>query len=173
MPKHYKSSFQSSSVAQFAGTGVQVTCEGRPYLGAAIGSQEYSKKFIDDKFREWSAEVLLLAKIGESQPHTAYSALTHGLSSQWRYVFRTVPNIAKFLQPLEDVICCILLPAVLGISPPNDTIRSLVALPPCWGGLGVFNLTVQCAHEYSASVDITGPLSQYIVSGPSGHMLFT
>ena len=57
-----KSSFQSSAVAQFAGTGVWVTCEGRPYLGAAIGSQEYSKKFIDDKVREWSAEVLLLAK---------------------------------------------------------------------------------------------------------------
>ena len=57
---------------------------------------------------------------------------------------------------------------MLGISPPNDTIRSLVALPPRWGGLGVFNPTVQCAHEYSASVDITtGPLSQCIVSGQS------
>ena len=35
------------------------------------------------------------------------------------------------------------------------------------GGLGVFNPTVQCAHEYSASVDINGPLSQCIVSGQS------
>ena len=83
-----------------------------------------------------SAEVLLLTKIGESQPHAAYSALIHGLSSRWHYVFHTVPNIAQFLQPLEDVICCTLLPAVLGISPPNDTVCSLVALPPCWGGLG-------------------------------------
>ena len=91
-------SFQSFAVAQFAGTGVWVTCEGRSYLGAAIGSQEYSKKFIDDKVREWSAEVLLLAKIGESQPHAAYSALTHGLSSRWCYVFRTILNIAQFLQ---------------------------------------------------------------------------
>ena len=31
-----KSSFQSPAVAQFAGTGVRVTCEGRPYIGAAI-----------------------------------------------------------------------------------------------------------------------------------------
>ena len=133
-------------------------------LEAAIGSQEYPKKFIDDKVREWSAEVLLLAK---SQPHAAYSTLTHGLSSRWHYVFRTVPNIAQFLQPLEDVICCTLLPAVLGISPPNDTICSLAALPLHWGGLGVFNPTVQCAREYSASVDITGPLSQCIVLGQS------
>ena len=77
--------------------------------------------------------MLLMAKIGESQPHAAYSALTHGLSSRWHYVFCTVPNIAQFLQPLEDLICCTLLPAVLGISPPNDTVCSLVALSPRWG----------------------------------------
>ena len=35
------------------------------------------------------------------------------------------------------------------------------------GGLGVFNPMVQCAYEYSASVDITRPLSQCIVSGQS------
>ena len=90
---------------------------------------------MDDKVREWSAEVLLLAKIGKSQPHAAYSALTHGLSSRWRYVFRTMPNISVLLQPLEDVIRCTFLPAVLGISPPNDAIRSLLALPPRWGGV--------------------------------------
>ena len=72
-----KSSFGAAAAAQFAGTGVNVTVEGRPYLGAAIGTQEYIRKFMGDKIREWSAEVLLLAKIGESQPHAAYSALTH------------------------------------------------------------------------------------------------
>ena len=46
-----------------------------------------------DKVTEWSTEVQLLAKLGESQPHAAYAALTHGLSSRWRYVFCTVPNV--------------------------------------------------------------------------------
>jgi len=50
------------------------------------------------------------------------------------------------------------------ITPPNDTIRDLVALPPCWGGLGIFNPSVQCNQEYSASLDITGPLSRCIGS---------
>ena len=36
-----KSAFQSAAVAQLIGTGVNVTCEGQPYLGAAIGTQEY------------------------------------------------------------------------------------------------------------------------------------
>ena len=60
---------------------MNVTCEGRPYLGAAIGTQVYIRKFMGEKVTEWSAEVQLLAKIGESQPHAAYAALTHGLSS--------------------------------------------------------------------------------------------
>ena len=128
------SSFGAAAAAQFAGTGVNGTVEGRPYLGAAIGTQEYIiRKFMDDKVREWSAEVLLLAKIGENQPHAAYSALTHGLSSRWRYVFRTMPNISVLSQPLEDVIRCTFLLAVLGISPPNDAVHSLLALPPRWG----------------------------------------
>ena len=101
-----KSSFGAAAAAQFVGTCVNVTVEGRPYLGAAISTQEYIRKFMDDKVREWSAEVLLLAKIGESQPYAAYSALTHGLSSRWRYVFRTMPNISVLLQPLEEVIRC-------------------------------------------------------------------
>ena len=63
--------------------------KGWPYLGATIGTQEYTRKFMDDKVTEWSAEVLLLAKIGESQPHAAYSALRHGLCSRWCYVFHT------------------------------------------------------------------------------------
>ena len=36
----------------FAGTCVNVICKGRPYLGAAIGIQEYIRKFMDDKVRE-------------------------------------------------------------------------------------------------------------------------
>ena len=40
-----------------------------------------ARTFTDDKVREWSAEVLLLDKIGKSQPHAAYFVLTPGLSS--------------------------------------------------------------------------------------------
>ena len=113
----------------------------------------------------WSAEVLLLAKIVESQLHAAFSTFIYGLSSRWRFVFCTVPDIAEFLQPLEDVIRCNLFPVLLGISPPNDTLCNLIALPPCWGGLGILNLTTLSAQEYSASVTISEPLSHHIGSG--------
>ena len=70
-------------------------------------------------------------------------------------MFCTMLNIAAFVQPLEDVICCTLLPAVLEITSPNDVVCNFIALPPCWRDLGVFNPTVQCVKEYSASVDTT------------------
>ena len=58
-----------------------------------VGTDRFAKEFIEEKVKEWSAEVLLLAKIAESHPRAAYSALTHGFSSRWRYVFRTLPDI--------------------------------------------------------------------------------
>ena len=56
-----------------------------------------------EKVEGWSADVTRLAKIAQSQPHAAYSAFTKGLSSRWIYVLHTIPDIAKLLQPLEDV----------------------------------------------------------------------
>ena len=80
-------------------------------------------------------------------------------------MFRTVPDIAGFLQPLEDMIHCALLPVLLEISPPNDTLHNLIALPPHWGGLEILNPTTLSAKEYSASPTITKPLSHHIGSG--------
>ena len=59
--------------------GVNISVEGRPYLGATIGTREFTCNYVGAKVSEWSSEVLLLAKIAESQSQAAYSALTHGL----------------------------------------------------------------------------------------------
>ena len=88
---------------------------------------------------------------------------THAWSLQQMVVY--FPDIIDPLQPLEDVIQCTLLPTLLKISPPNDVTCRLIALPPRWGGLGIFVLTVQCELEYTASLDITRPLSSCIGSG--------
>ena len=46
-----------------------VTSEGRPHLGAAIGSKEYVKTFAESKTKEWLSNVKCL---GVTQPHAAY-----------------------------------------------------------------------------------------------------
>jgi len=72
-------------------------------LGATIRIPEFTHNYVDEKVREWSTEILLLAKIAESQPHAAYCALTHGLCSR-HFVAWTIPSVAESFQPLENVI---------------------------------------------------------------------
>ena len=47
----------------FRGSGVNVTSEGRPYLGAAIGTSEYLEKYVSAKVSEWSSCVNNLSSI--------------------------------------------------------------------------------------------------------------
>ena len=85
----------------FASTGVKVTPDGRPYLGAAIGSPDYITSHVETKVAEWEANLCCHAEIA---PHAAFSALTHGLMSKWTYLSRTVPGIGPMLRPLDETI---------------------------------------------------------------------
>ncbi len=77
----------------FAGSGVNITSEGRPYLDAAIGSCECIEEYVNTKVQLWSSSINTLSNIAKSQPHAAYSAITHGLLSKW--TLRTsVPNMS-------------------------------------------------------------------------------
>ena len=59
---------------------------------------------MDEGEREWSSEIFLLAKIAESQLQAAYCVSTHGLSSRWHFVARTIPSVAESFQPLDNVM---------------------------------------------------------------------
>jgi len=51
----------------------------------------------------------------------------------------TIPNIQDFLQPLEDVIHQLFIPALFGRPTCSAMERNLYALPVCLGGLGLVN----------------------------------
>ena len=99
-----KSDCVSTAAKAFDGTNVNVTSEGRPYLGSPLGSDDYTSRFVSEKVLKWATELKLLSTIASTQPHAAYSALTHGLSSKWTYLSRTTPDIGHHLQRLEDII---------------------------------------------------------------------
>ncbi len=44
-------------MSAFSDTQVNITVEGKPHLGAALGSKEYSDMYVNGKVTEWSAEV--------------------------------------------------------------------------------------------------------------------
>ena len=83
-----KEGLQVNAASIFASTGVKVSPNGRPYLGASIGFPDYISSHAQSKVTEWAANLCRLAEIASTQPHTAFSALTHGLMSKWRYLCR-------------------------------------------------------------------------------------
>jgi len=137
----------------FAGTSFHVTTEGRPYLGAPLGSCEFHSTFLQEKVSQWENDIMQLSKFASRKPH----ALTlHGLSSRWTFL-RTVNNLSSFLAPLEKAIHLHLLPK-LCLHPPNDSERAMLALPIRLGGLGIFDPCKSSEDRYHFSVSVTSPL---------------
>ena len=147
----------------FSGSGVNVTQEGRPYLGAAIGSQKYVEEYVNSKVQVWSSSINILSDIAKSQPHAAFSGLTHSLLSKWTYLSRVVPNISHLLAPLDDVLRTKLIPAITGQPPPNDLECDLFALPARHGGLGIQIPSKIADRELQSSQKVTLSLKHHIL----------
>ena len=109
------------------------------------------------KVKNWSLELEQLASIANTQPHAAFSALTHGLASRW------VSNIGHRLQRLEELLRTKFIPSLTGRAAPSDLEREQLALPARLGGLGLLNPSHLSTTEYSASMKITQPLVDHII----------
>ena len=152
----------------FMGSEVNITSQGRPYLGAALGSDEFCEQYIIKKVSQWK-ELVLLAKIATTQPRASFAAFIHGFIHKFTYLARTNPNIGSLLQPLEDTIRSQLIPAWTGKAPPSDLERDLFALPARLGGLGILNPVTLSSKEFHASVSISAPLRNLIESQQMGY----
>ena len=137
-----KEKFEEAQVV-FDGTGVNVTQE---------------------KVLEWTKEIEVLSTFAVSQPHASYAACyTHGLSSKWTFLCRTIPNISKHLRPLEEAIRYKFLPAITGQSALSDVERDLLALPSRLGGLGIINPVTSSDIQHLTSINISTPLTSLIL----------
>ena len=113
----------------FQHTGIKVTTQGARILGAALGVRPFVEKFVRDRVACWVTEVKNLSVIAKTHPQAAYAVFTHGLSSKWSFLMRTIPDIGTELQPLEDAIRHYFLPAITGRQALSDAERELIALP--------------------------------------------
>ncbi len=48
-----KYQYHQKAKATFSSTSVNITCEGRPHLGAPIGSQAFVEQFVGEKVKGW------------------------------------------------------------------------------------------------------------------------
>ena len=159
-----KKSFFTKAIDAFENTSVKVTSEGRPHLGAPLGTPEYIKKFVISKVSEWSEEIELLSKIAKTQPHAAHAVLTHGLCSKWRYLSRVTPDICALIHPLEEIIRTRFAPNLTNQPPFNDNERDLLSLPARLGGIALTNPLKDSDSQFLASLKVTEPLKKAILS---------
>ena len=87
----------------FAGTGINITTEGRKHLGAALGSRSYLEQYVGGKVEDWVREVTKLAEFARSQPQASYAAFTFGLRHRWMYFMRT---LAGYREPTTALRAC-------------------------------------------------------------------
>jgi len=147
----------------FKDTPINVTVEGHKHLGAALGSRSFLEEYISEKVDSWVSEITKLAEFALSQPQACYAAYTFGLKHRWTYFLHTLPDILALLQPLENAISNILLPAITQ-KQCNEDDRNIVSLPTRYEGLGITNPCINAEYEYSSSVKVTAPLVEKIVS---------
>ena len=133
-------------------------------LGSPVGKPDYIADFVSQKVKQWVGEIEKLAEIADSQPHAAYGAITHGLSSKWSYLSRTTPDINHLLVPIEASIRTTLLPKLTGHNVPNDVERRLFSLPAHLGGLNITDPSSFANEQFNASQQVTKPLVDLILS---------
>ena len=115
------------------------TSERRPYLGAAIGSQNFTNDYLRDKVEEWSKELSSLEAAAKTEPHLAYIALVKVIQSRWNFIMRTIPGSELHMQPLEAKLRNVI--SLLVDRTLSDLERDIIALPCSAGGLGLINPT--------------------------------
>ena len=148
----------------FCDSDVKITLEGRPFLGGAIGTTDFKEGYVRTKVDSWVSDIEELSKIATSEPHAAYYGYINSVSRRWQYTLRTIPEIAELLQPLEDAIKDVFIPALLGRNSVTSTERLIMSLPTRYGGLGILNPAENSEFEYMASNDVTETIKQAIIN---------
>ena len=70
-----KEEYLSAAAEDFHNTVVQITSQGKRYLGAALGNASFVKAYVGLQVEKWVLEIERLASIASSQPHTLLTLL--------------------------------------------------------------------------------------------------
>ena len=157
-----KEQFKDSAQELFGKYGIQITTQGRPLLGAPIGTADFSDQYINDMVSCWDTELKVLTGFASLQPQAAYAAYTHGLHGKWSYLSRACHITKDQFCPLEERIRRSLIPAISGRAV-NDDERDLLGLPARMGGLGLANPASEAEFAYATARQVTKPLVESIL----------
>ena len=148
----------------FHNTDIQLTVEGRPLLGSAIGTKTYLDNYVTSKVKAWSQSLKTLSSFAVTQPHASYAVFTHGFSNLWTFISRTTPDISNLLLPLDKIITDSLIPNLTGRLAPNHNDLAVFALPARLGGLNISLPSSSSDKKYTASLSVTSALTHQVLA---------
>ena len=159
-----KEEMLSEAETLFDGTGINITTEGRKYLGGFVGKRTGEEDYVKDLVEDWVNQIEELSKIAKCEPQAAYSAFTAGFKHKMTYYMRTIPDLNEIMQPLDNVINNSFIPAITEehILSPDD--RKLLSLPARLGGMGIPIFSEVCTREYNSSLKATESLRPKIIA---------
>ncbi len=147
----------------FAGSGLQITTEGKRHLGAVIGTESYRDEYVSEQIDGWIEELKELEKIARVEPHIAYSAYVKGFQHKFTYLTRTIPDIQTHLERLDKAINQHVLKPIFNNYNLSNHERIWISLPPRLGGLGINIISEIAPIYYNNSKLMTRPLVERIV----------
>ncbi|KAI6649484.1 hypothetical protein LOD99_11849 [Oopsacas minuta] len=141
-----KPEFLNEATEIFKDTVICITTSGRRYIGAAIGSIQFKETYVKEKVEDWFKELKFPSVLVKREPQFAYATYIFGLSKRWMHLMCTMGDISYLYQPLEDCIKDVFYPHFFSLA--SVTLRVNFFLSAKYGGLGVFNPTKICPHEF-------------------------
>ena len=107
-----------------------------------------------------------MTPMAATQPHASYAVLTKGVTSKWTYHLRCSPCSPDTLASLDNVIDEHLLPTLTGGGVRHKGAeRELLSFPTRFGGLAIPVLEQSAPAELAASLAVTVPLVQLLLTG--------
>ena len=150
-----KSDCFDKAIHIFNDTNIQITIQGRRYLGAALGTSQFRNEYIMEKINKWVEELYVLSETAKIEPQAACTCFLSGYKHKFSYHTRTIPGIGKLLRKVDEVILTEFIPAIAGGISITENDRKLLSLAPRLVGLVIPIFEELCEIEYQNSMMIS------------------
>ena len=145
----------------FSGTKIKTTSEGHRHLTGIFGAEEFKDTYMGEKSMEWINQLEVLSKIAVVEPQTAHCAFVGGFKYKVTYTMRTVPDIRKHLEKLDQAVDAKFIPTLTDGHFCNEMERKLLSLPVKYGGMGIVTFCDIAENEYNNSRAVTASLIKF------------
>ena len=157
---------EEAAKREFAVEGLTLNfLSGSWYLGAYLGLQKELEVWVKPQVEAWTRGVIVLGKIDQRHPPSAYSVLRMLLQLKWQYLQRAVPGVGTLIGPIEVALKEKNFKALFGGEDINATFRKSLGHSVKRGGLGITDPRLSAESAYNIYKVANGELVDSLLGG--------